>query len=254
MLDTAVQNNQRIFSSYEAFLGNPTTYVEYAEKFAQWLDSDRAFYAQGKPSIVSILMTAYRTVHQTLCPGLDFSIPLNMDLYKNHPLLSAYRRLIEVLSKYVKHFLNDAVLRPQVQLLLRTVGMQLTAETRPPIPVQPSPTVQLPHAPVQTGREPPRASTSSSQSPTPLGLPKRKRNMDLLIKQDLDWYVAQNSSAPKTQGGPLPKDVPANEPSSSKSPATTGTVPQSQCISIRNSACPFKRIDVDVWTGCCTSG
>ncbi|KAK0210423.1 hypothetical protein DFS33DRAFT_291519 [Desarmillaria ectypa] len=233
--DAAVQNNQRIFSTYETYLGDRTTYIEFAGKFALWLDSDRAFYAQGKPSIVSILMTAYRTVHLTICPEQNFEIPLNTDPYKNHPLVSAYRRLIEVLSKYVKHFLDDAVLRPQVQFLLQTVGMQLNAESRPPIPVQPNPIIQLPRAPVQAEREPSRASMStagSSQSPTPLGLPKRKKNLDWLIQQDLDWYAAQNSSAPKTQGGPFSKDVPVNEPSSSKSPLTTETetklVPQNR--------------------------
>ncbi len=38
-----------------------------------------------------------------------------------------------------------------------------------------------------------------------------------MIKQDLDWYATQNSSAPKTQ------EVPANEPSLSRSPPTTDT-------------------------------
>ncbi|PBK77762.1 hypothetical protein ARMSODRAFT_946629 [Armillaria solidipes] len=221
--DAAVQNNQRIFNTYEASLSNTTHYIEFAGKFALWLDSDRAFYAQGKPSIVSILMTAYRTVHRTICPqqAINDVTLLNMVPYKNHPLVLAYRHLIEVLSKYVKHFLDDAVLRPQVQFLLHTVGMQLNADTRPPISVQPSPIVQRPPAPVQTEREPPRASTSragSSQSPAPLSLPKKKRNFDLLIKQDLDWYASQNSSAPKTQDS-----APANEPSLSKSPLTTNT-------------------------------
>ncbi|KAK0445421.1 hypothetical protein EV421DRAFT_318491 [Armillaria borealis] len=169
-------------------------------------------------------MTAYRTVHRTICPQQDINdvTLLNMDPYKNHTLVLAYRHLIEVLSKYVKHFLDDAVLRTQVQFLLHTVGMHLNADARPHISAQPqSPIVQRPPAPVRTEQEPPRASTSragSSQSPAPLSLPKKKkRNFDLLIKQDLDWYTAQNSSAPKTQG------VPANEPSSSKSPLTTDT-------------------------------
>ncbi|KAG7452894.1 uncharacterized protein BT62DRAFT_989919 [Guyanagaster necrorhizus] len=235
MSDTAIQNNQRIFNTYEANLRDTTNYIEFAGKFAVWLDSDRAFYSQGKPSIIMILMTAYRTIHQTICPEQNLNIPLNTDPYKNLPLVSAYRRLIEILSKYVKYFLNDAVLMPHVQFLLHTVGMQLNGETRPPIPIQPSPIVQLPRAPIQTDREPSRASTSmasSSQSPTPLALPKKKRNLDWLIKQDLDWYAAQKSSVPKSQGDPFPKDVPANEPSSSKSPLATKTetrlVPQSR--------------------------
>ncbi|KAK0502910.1 hypothetical protein EDD18DRAFT_611056 [Armillaria luteobubalina] len=133
--DAAVQNNQRIFSTYETSLSDATHYIEYAGKFASWLDSDRAYYPLGKPSIVSILMTAYRTVHGTICPRHDINNAtlLNTDPYKNHPLMFAYRHLIEVLSKYVKHFVDDAVLRPQVQFLLHTVGMQLNPDTRPHI-------------------------------------------------------------------------------------------------------------------------
>ncbi|KAK0228211.1 hypothetical protein IW262DRAFT_587507 [Armillaria fumosa] len=228
--DVAVQNNQRIFSTYEVSLSDTTHYIEFAGKFALWLDSDRAYYPQGKPSIVSILMTAYRTVHRTICPQHDIhnATLLNTDPYKNHPLMFAYRHLIEVLSKYVKHFLDDAVLRPQVQFLLHTVGMHLNTDTRPRISVQPSPIVQRPPPPVQTEQQSPRASTSragSSQSPAPLSLPKKKkRNFDLLIKQDLDCGHRNETCS---------------------------------CIcSSRNGACPTKWIDIDIyiWIGCHASG
>lgn len=51
--DAAVVNNQRIFNTYEASLSDTAHYIEFAGKFALWLDSDRAFYAQGKPSVKS---------------------------------------------------------------------------------------------------------------------------------------------------------------------------------------------------------
>ncbi|KAK0483284.1 hypothetical protein IW261DRAFT_937469 [Armillaria novae-zelandiae] len=158
-----------------------------------------------------------------LCPqhDIDNATLLNTDPYKNDPLMLAYRHLIEVLSKYVKHFLDDAVLRPQVQFLLHTVGMHLNADTRPHISVPLSPVALRPPAPVQSEREPPKASTSragSSQSPAPPSLPKKKkRNFELLIQQDLDWYAAQNSSTPKTE------EVSASEPSLFRSPSITDT-------------------------------
>ncbi|KAK0197469.1 hypothetical protein F5146DRAFT_48295 [Armillaria mellea] len=219
--DAAVQNNQRIFSTYEASLSDTTHYIEFAGKFALWLDSDRAFYPQGKPS--------YRYLRRHTGPSTGLFVLSTISRMLRFSTRIPTKTIhwcwpTDISSKFCLNMSNISSMTrfsAQVQFLLHTVGMHLNADTRPHIYVQPSPVVQRPPAPVQTERELPRASTSragSSQSPAPLSLPKKKkRNLALLIEQDLDWYAAQNSSAPKTQ------EVSANEPSLSKSLSTTDT-------------------------------
>ncbi|KAL0947297.1 hypothetical protein HGRIS_013416 [Hohenbuehelia grisea] len=127
----AIQNNEKLFSHFEKKLAKSKTFVEYATKFAPWLDSPRAYYPEARPKILKIIEIAWTTLQKEMAlqPG------------QPHRFNPFYQQLIDTLVKHQGAFIEESLQEKIEQLKLsfapfRTTGPDAHQPFSPSSPLQ----------------------------------------------------------------------------------------------------------------------
>ncbi|KAF8894435.1 hypothetical protein BD779DRAFT_1501041 [Infundibulicybe gibba] len=117
--DNLTEKNNKLFRLYTAKLheGNPYTFTTFADKLRTWLSSQRAYYADARPQIVNLLLTAQVTLRRAVRIDTNFSVPFNACDHLDHPIAPAYIRLIQAVEPYRSLFVEPH-LQSHIKFLL----------------------------------------------------------------------------------------------------------------------------------------
>ncbi|KAJ6618281.1 hypothetical protein B0H10DRAFT_2030125 [Mycena sp. CBHHK59/15] len=133
------EQNRKLFAHLLKKLASdaPENYIGPANKLAGWLKNGKAYYAEARPQILNILLTA----RHTLCvsAGLRPDRPFHVSMCPAHQLTDTYTQLILAIEPYQHHFV-EADYQGIIKGLVETVipfqhPSTSTAQTTTPNPM-----------------------------------------------------------------------------------------------------------------------
>ncbi|KAG6909828.1 hypothetical protein DXG01_015101 [Tephrocybe rancida] len=129
----AVQTNDKLLRLHARKLASDDfeSYSTFAERFAKWLEDDRAYYTTARPKI------AQTTLRRNAVANSDLKTPFHISSCLNHPMAAYYARLLKVVHPHRERFVEPE-LSAEIKALIKTITqpaihIDLTEEPNSPV-------------------------------------------------------------------------------------------------------------------------